>query len=391
VAGGAVTRVRAAAALALAPVALALWAGAAQATFPGANGAIAYTFWGSDPDVSAQELRIRRPGAPLPTTIYRCVYSYDVQHDPPCHELTSPSWSPDGSLVAATEFGPVESGEARLVILRSDGSELRRLPPLTSIRTRRGGRRQTEADPAWSPDGSRLVFTGQTGVEDDNNRRSNVDLYVVNTDGTGLRRLTRSRAGEYYADWSAGPDGGRIAFTRNRNGRENVYTMRPDGSDVERVTPRGGSRPSWSPDGSKLAFERRGNIYVVGTDGRGPRRLTRRSADSGAVWSPDGRRIAFTRTFSKPEVQRIYTIGSNGHGLRMVTSTTRGMPLGPIDWQPLPRPTAGEVRTSTDITMYLRLAPGATVTTYAQPRPEQVDAMAAGSSPGSCCRRDPRP
>jgi Tol biopolymer transport system component len=330
-------RAAAALALALASVALALCAGAARATFPGANGAIAYTFWGTDPDVKAYELRARSPGAPLPTTIHRCVYSYDLEHDPPCHELMSPSWSPDGSLIAATELGPVESGERRLVILRSDGSGLRRLPPLTSIKTRGGGRRQTESDPAWSPDGTRLVFSGETGVEGDNNRRSNVDIYVVNTDGTGLRRLTRSRAGDFYPVWSAGPGRGRIAFTRNRDGREDVYTMRPDGSALDRVTRRGGSRPSWSPGGSKLAFERGGNIYVVGADSRGLRRLTRRSADAEAAWSPDGKRVAFTRWLSNPEVQRIYTIGSDGRGLQMVTSTTRGMPLGPIDWQPLPR------------------------------------------------------
>jgi hypothetical protein len=63
------------------------FAGAAQATFPGSNGAIAYTFWGTtEPEVSAFVLRVRAPGA-QPTAIYRCVYSYDLQHDPPCHEL----------------------------------------------------------------------------------------------------------------------------------------------------------------------------------------------------------------------------------------------------------------------------------------------------------------
>ena len=161
------------------------FAGAAQATFPGSNGAIAYTFWGTnEPEVSAYELRTRAPGAQQPTTIFRCVYSYDLQHDPPCHELMHPSWSPDGRSIAATELGSFESGERRLVILRGDGSQLRRLPSLTSVAEPEGGRTQTESDPSWSPGGTRLVFSGRTGFNDLDGRRSNIDIYVVRADGT---------------------------------------------------------------------------------------------------------------------------------------------------------------------------------------------------------------
>jgi Tol biopolymer transport system component len=323
---------RALAAVIGACVALA-FAGAAQATFPGSNGAIAYTFWGTtEPEVSAFELRVRAPGA-QPTTIFRCVYSYDLQNDPPCHELMHPSWSPDGGWIAATELGSFESGERRLVVLRGDGSQLRRLPPLTSVRDREGGRTQTESNPSWSPDGSRLVFAGERGFDDLDNRRSNIDIYVVGADGTGLRRLTRARAGDDDPVWSVR---GRIAFTRTRRDRQDIYTIRPNGSDLERVTDRGGTEPSWSPDGTQLAFARRGSIYVVGADGRGLRRVTRRDGDNQPVWSPDGTRIAFIRAWAEPEVHRIYTIGADGRGLRMVTSTTFGMPLGPIDWQALP-------------------------------------------------------
>jgi Tol biopolymer transport system component len=311
--------------------ALALGAGA-HAAFPGENGRIVYTVWGTGAGgVSAYELRARRPGAERTRTIFRCVYKHSVQDDPPCHELIQPSWSPDGELIAATELGPIETGERRLVILRGDGSELRRLPPLTSVRERGGGRTNTEMDPAWSPDGSRLAFVGLTGFNDLNNRRSNLDIYVVDDDGTGLRRLTSARAGDASPAWTRG----RIAFTRNRAGREDIWTIRPDGSGLERLTRGGGSEPSWSPDGSRLAFERHGNVWVVGADGRGLRRITRGTGGQ-PVWSPDGKRIAFVRTIPRPEVSRIYTIGVDGRGLRVVTSTTDAMPLGPIDWQPYP-------------------------------------------------------
>jgi Tol biopolymer transport system component len=130
-----------------------------------------------------------------------------------------------------------------------------------------------------------------------------------------------------------GASGGRIAFTRNRSGREDIYTVRPDGTDLRRITRRGGTEPSWSPDGSRLAFARNGGIWVVDADGGQPRRVIRRAANQ-PVWSPDGKRIAFVSAFTNPEVWRIYTVGVDGRGLRVVTSTTRGGPLGPIDWQP---------------------------------------------------------
>jgi Tol biopolymer transport system component len=314
--------------------ALALSAAPAQATFPGENGPIVYSFNDdTQPGFSAHELRARRPGARRSTTIHRCVYPHSVQHDPPCHELHQPSWSPDGRLVAATEFGPVETGENRLAIIRADGSDLRTLPPLTSVEERGGGRTQTEMDPSWSPDGSRLVFTGLTGFRDLNNRRSNLDIYVVNVDGTGLRRLTYARASDGAPAWGVGESAGRIAFARNRSRRDDIYTVRPDGTGLRRVV-RDGTEPSWSPDGSRLAFARRGRIWVVGADGRGARRIARRPANQ-PVWSPDGRRIAFISVFTNPEVWRIYTIGIDGRGLRLVTSTTRGL-LGAIDWRPLP-------------------------------------------------------
>lgn len=315
---------------------LALGTAAAHAAFPGANGQIAYTFWAGGENFSGFELRTRHPGARQPTTIFRCVYSHDVESNPPCHELVQPSWSPDGQLIAATELGPIETGERRLVILRGDGSLVRRLPPLTSVGERDGGRTHTEIDPAWSPDGSRLVFSGQTGFNDLNGRRSNYDIYVVNVDGTGLRRLTYSRAGDWSPAWSAGPAGGRIAFTR----REDVYTMRPDGTELERVTFRGGADPTWSPDGDRLAFERRGHVHVADADGGDRRRVTRRVGSGQPAWAPDGRRIAFVYSSANPDVQRIYTVGVDGRALRLLTSTTTGMPLGPIDWQPLPRPGA---------------------------------------------------
>jgi TolB protein len=91
-----------------------------------------------------------------------------------------------------------------------------------------------------------------------------VDLFLVRPHGRGLRRLTYR--GGAAPDWS--PDGKRVAFQR----RHNIYVMRASGGGLRRLTYRGGSDPAWSPDGRWVAFVR-GGLYAVRTNGRGPRRL----------------------------------------------------------------------------------------------------------------------
>ena len=128
----------------------------------------------------------------------------------------------------------------------------------------------------------------------------------MNADGSGKRNLTRDRASDDYPTWS--PDGRRIAFLRGRHASYgarprrdpldgyDLYVVNADGSGLRRLTlPTRGSTVScsgqvvWSPDGRTIYFGR----YLVRTDGSGARRLP--YIPSTAVWSPDGRRIAFTR------------------------------------------------------------------------------------------------
>ena len=80
--------------------------------------------------------------------------------------------------------------------------------------------------PAWSPDGSKLAFWS--------NRDGNPEIYVVNRDGTGMRRLTNHPENDSTPTWS--PTGNQIAFTSNRSGNLEVYSMNPDGSGVRNVT-----------------------------------------------------------------------------------------------------------------------------------------------------------
>lgn len=96
---------------------------------------------------------------------------------------TRPAWSPNGTLIA---FGQ-PTGQIRgcclvtnLTVIGRDGKHRRLL-------VKNGGR------PAWSPDGSRIVFQRMSG--------SHFDLWIINSDGTGLRRVTRATGDEYAASW----------------------------------------------------------------------------------------------------------------------------------------------------------------------------------------------
>ena len=83
-----------------------------------------------------------------------------------------------------------------------------------------------DGQPAWSPDGNRIVYISK----DD----GNFEIYVINKDGSGKQRLTTEPASDGLPTWS--PDGKWIAFRSDRGGTWAIYAMRPDGSDLRKIT-----------------------------------------------------------------------------------------------------------------------------------------------------------
>ena len=176
----------------------------------------------------------------------------------------------------------------------------------------------TDGDPDWSPDASRIAFVGHRHCGEWPPPGCHGDIYVMNADGSATTRLT-SFAPERYAhgpSWS--PDGTRIAFTvAGRVGEAGweyrLYNMNQDGSGVAPIGDLQGLTPDWSPDGSRIVYAAgsgsRKEIYIAGADGSNRTRLTYpendeppgdTARDHSGVWSPDGSRIAFVRVWRHP-------------------------------------------------------------------------------------------
>ena len=247
---------------------------AAEATFPGSNGAIAFsqrTTSGDlvEPTVEHTRIATRHATYGGERTLVDCELTGGAPTGGNCAgtSYTSPSYSPDGGRIV------LDAGE-RIGVMAANGSGLTLLPAVTA----------NDGDPSFSADGRRIVFTGT-------NDRGTTDLYVRSADG-GPAQLIINDAGE--PSWSSR---GVIAYVRSGN----IYVARPGGRHRRWVT--SGVSPDWSPDGRRLLLVRPlatltfdlpiGRMYQVGAHGEGPRRIGPAADASDPSWSPQGNWIAY--------------------------------------------------------------------------------------------------
>ena len=220
-----------------------------------------------------------------------------------------PAWSPDGERIAFARYDASRDPQLNgIYVMNADGTGLTRVtgPGFDS--------------PTWSPQGDALAFRGFSTSCTDVCRT----IYVQELrEGSVMRRVAASG---FAPAWS--PDGTRIAFVHEElipsswdgediwSGMKSLWLVNPDGSGLTEITPASSyiSRPTWSPDGTRIAFDMRAthshnpfafDIYVVRADGTGRVQLTTQpacsdvgscrqgTANGAPAWSPDGTRVAY--------------------------------------------------------------------------------------------------
>lgn len=163
--------------------------------------------------------------------------------------------------------------------------------------------------PTPSPSNKRKIAFGS-------NRDGNDEIYIMDEDGTGVRRLTNTLAYDGQASWS--PDGTRLTFISDRDGRKGIYLMNADGTNVSKLADLAGEDPVWSPNGTRIAFAAGSDIYVVNIDGGAPLNVTNDpQEDFGPAWSPDGNRLTFASRRDNGTYS-VYVVNLDGTGIRRV-------------------------------------------------------------------------
>jgi TolB protein len=185
-----------------------------------------------------------------------------------------PAWSPDGSRIAVEHFD-ASTGIGGLYTLSASGGDYILVIAHDAL--------GEKMEPQWSPDRTKLVFQ----IVSDTNGSA---IFTVNLDGTGQRQITPFGFGFAHPDWS--PDGRLIVFENYTDGAPqgvstNVFTVHPDGTHLTQVSHlQGGAlnatNPAWSPDGTRIVFVEvpgsghfgYADVYTMQADGTDVRQVT---------------------------------------------------------------------------------------------------------------------
>jgi len=212
-------------------------------------------------------------------------------------EDDSPAWSPDGKQIA---FVSIRDGVSQIFSMNADGTNIRQLTK---------GKAEN-IHPTWSPDSSRILFntthfSGATAADGTNVPSDNkvigeqidkkMNLATIRPDGTDLKRVTTG-GGFTYASYS--PDGRSILHRRVQGPLSQIFVMNADSSKDHNISGEGNidGWPAWSSDGKRVVFSRQVKdafqLFVMNRDGSNVRQLTDAHGEFvNPRWSPDGSKI----------------------------------------------------------------------------------------------------
>ena len=222
--------------------------------------------------------------------------------------VLSPAWHPSGRWIAYTSFG--QRGTQVVVRDMHNGG--------TRVASSQVGLNIT---PEFSPDGSMLIWAFA--------QESGADLVAASYPGGGdARRITVGRGSDNVSP-SFSPDGRRLAYTSNRAGHPEIYTVDVDGTNAELLTTYLAgdqsyrSNPAWSPDGRVVAFQSqvagRFQIMTISLRDRSMKQLTSEGINEDPAWAPDGRHLVFTST--RTGTKQLYVLDAETGRARQLTRT----------------------------------------------------------------------
>ena len=209
----------------------------------------------------------------------------------------NPAWSPDGSMILFTSTEGGGGSNENLWRMKADGTGRTQL----TFSSEHSFVNMPGA--AWNAVANRICYSSDLADND--------EIWTALPDGTNGVRLTNHPAADWEPTWS--PDGQWIVFQSNRSGNWEIWKMRSDGSNLVQLTshPADDWEPNWSPMGDKIVFQslRSGNwdIWVMNADGSNLVNVTADPAeDTDPSWSPDGTKIVYASNFGNLEEPEIF-------------------------------------------------------------------------------------